>query len=59
MINENGHEIVFDGLSPHNGEYWYKCVKCGKSDWIASYGTINQLSFYDQPCCLSDQTTVK
>jgi len=37
------HDWEYDGLNPHNGEYWYKCAKCGKSDWITSYGTINQL----------------
>jgi hypothetical protein len=44
------HTIVDDGLSPHNGEYWYKCIKCGKSGWIASYGTLNQLNFYNKEC---------
>jgi hypothetical protein len=44
------HNIVDNGLSPHNGEYWYKCTKCGKSDWIASYGTLNQLYFYNEHC---------
>jgi hypothetical protein len=37
------HDWKFDGLSRHNGEYWYKCTKCGASDWIASYGTQDQL----------------
>ena len=32
-------ELVYEGCSPHNGEYWYKCPRCGKSDWIASYGS--------------------
>jgi hypothetical protein len=44
------HNIVEDGLSPHNGEYWYKCTKCGKSDWIAFYGDLRQLNFYDEYC---------
>ena len=44
------HNIIPDGLSSHNGEYWYKCTKCGKSDWIASYGKKSQLNFYNQPC---------
>lgn len=35
---------VEDGLSPHNGEYWYKCKTCGATDWIASYGTMSQLN---------------
>ncbi len=27
--------IVFDFVSPHNNEYWYKCTTCGASDWFA------------------------
>lgn len=26
--------IVFDFISPHNGEYWYTCTECGASDWF-------------------------
>ena len=37
------HNWKFIGCSPHNGEYWYKCENCGASDWIASYGTLDQL----------------
>lgn len=37
------HDWRYDGLSPHNGEYWYKCAICGATDWIASYGTVSQL----------------
>lgn len=37
------HNWKYDGLSFHNGEYWYKCTKCGATDWIASYGTEDQL----------------
>jgi hypothetical protein len=37
------HEWVSDGVSSHNGEYWYRCLKCGAKDWIASYGTEAQL----------------
>lgn len=44
------HEIVYWMHSPHNNEHWYQCKKCGLSDWIASYGTRNQLSFYSKPC---------
>lgn len=49
-MKKSEHKIVDDGLSPHNGEYWYKCAYCGKKDWIASYGTYDQLNFYSQPC---------
>lgn len=49
-MNNTEHDIVDDGVSSHNGEYWYRCTKCGMSDWIASYGTIEQLNFYYHPC---------
>lgn len=39
----NEHDWKFDGCHPHNGEYWYHCTKCGAKDWIASYGTKDQL----------------
>lgn len=38
----------------HNHEYWYKCSNCGKMDWIASYGTVEQLN---HTSCLSDEST--
>lgn len=47
---KTAHTIKYQGNSSHENEDWYKCIKCGKSDWIASYGTLSQLSFYDQPC---------
>lgn len=31
------------GCYKHNGEYVYKCTRCGETDWIASYGTEEQL----------------
>jgi hypothetical protein len=34
---------VYSGLSPHNGEYYYQCKVCKEEDWIASYGTLDQL----------------
>lgn len=37
------HNWKFTGCHPHNGEYWYKCENCGASDWIAIYGTQDQL----------------
>ena len=32
----------------HNGEYYYNCIHCGLTDWIASYGTEDQLK--QGPC---------
>lgn len=29
------HEWKFDYCHPHNGEYWYKCKKCGAADWVS------------------------
>lgn len=29
--------VVFDFVSPHNGEYWFKCTYCGATDWFAYY----------------------
>ncbi len=37
------HNWKFLGCIPHNGEYWYMCENCGASDWIAGYGTLDQL----------------
>lgn len=37
------HDWREDGLLPHNGEHWYKCLRCGAKDWIASYGSLHQL----------------
>lgn len=37
------HDWKDNGVDIHKGEYWYKCSKCGASDWIASYGNKNQL----------------
>ena len=37
------HNWKFIGRSPHNWKYWYKCEKCGASDWVASYGARDQL----------------
>lgn len=45
------HNIKADNLGGgHNGEYDYRCTECGASDWIAIYGTEDQLNFYDTPC---------
>jgi hypothetical protein len=49
------HARVSDGVSSHNGEYWYRCLKCGAKDWIASYGTEDQL----RPGTCSPQTAPK
>jgi hypothetical protein len=40
---KQAHDWREDGVATHNGEYWYKCARCGLSDWIASYGTLDQL----------------
>jgi hypothetical protein len=32
---DTDHDWKFDYCHPHNGEYWYKCVNCGASDWIS------------------------
>jgi len=37
------HDWRDDGVDTHKGEYWYICDKCGANDWIASYGTMDQL----------------
>lgn len=44
-MSDMKHEWEFTGVTPHNGNHWYKCKRCGKSDWIASYGTIDQLGY--------------
>ena len=33
----NDCNVVFDFLSNHNGEYWYRCLTCGRTDWCAYY----------------------
>lgn len=41
--NEYPHDWIYTGLDTHRGEYWYRCSKCYATDWIASYGTADQL----------------
>lgn len=53
------HKLTFTGVIPHNGEHWYSCEKCGKSDWIASYGTEDQLDFYSKPCVAATPRAAK
>lgn len=48
--NKTEHSIFYAGLDSHKGEYWYKCSKCGESDWITSYGRRDQLDFYNTNC---------
>ena len=43
QVSPTPHDWRDDGLDTHKGEYWYKCARCGRSDWIASYGTKDQL----------------
>lgn len=51
MENEDKYDIRADGMGGgHNGEYYYKCTKCGASDWIASYGHLHELNFYNTTC---------
>lgn len=52
-MNSTEHSIKFGGCSPHNGEYWHSCQSCGASDWIANYGTLDQLDFFSKPCISS------
>lgn len=30
-------KLVYEGCHPHNGEYWYRCPRCGNSDWVAHH----------------------
>lgn len=59
MTKHNIIPTTFNGAHPggHNGEYDYHCTKCGKQDWIASYGTLPQLNFYSTPCTGTDENT--
>jgi hypothetical protein len=47
---DSKHRLVFDGVDKHGAKHFYKCEKCGASDWIASYGEEYQLNFIDTPC---------
>lgn len=38
-------DVVFDFCSPHNGEYWYRCNTCGRTDWCAAYDKFK----YNEP----------
>lgn len=51
ISNEYNHEWKPDGVDMHKGEYWYVCTRCGKKDWIASYGTLEQI---DGGECIAD-----
>ena len=46
----SGHEWVFDGVSPHNGEYWYKCTRCEVTDWLSRGDKPDELWHNDKPC---------
>lgn len=48
MREARKHNVVFDYLSPHNGEYWYKCTVCGAGDWVAHNSA--PLTFEDTEC---------
>ena len=30
------HDWRENGVASHNGEYWYRCARCGQSDWVAT-----------------------
>ncbi len=55
-MSVNKHDWTPYGVDSHKGEYWYLCKKCGKRDWIASYGTMSQLS--DDECIASKPVAV-
>ena len=42
--------IIFDYISAHNGEYWYRCTTCGASDWFA---------YYEKPAITSQLSTCR
>lgn len=33
----NDCNVVPDGADHHRGEYWYRCITCGRTDWCARY----------------------
>ena len=43
VVELKTHDWKDDGVDLHKGEYWYHCAKCGRRDWIALYGTLDQL----------------
>jgi len=43
MADAPKHDWKFRDSNTNNGKCWYKCSICGASDWIASYGTVDQL----------------
>lgn len=42
-MSNSEHEWKFTGRPPHNDLGWYRCLKCGATDWLPPYGTLNQL----------------
>lgn len=42
-VDNSGHDWREEGVDTHKGAYWYRCLRCGASDWIASYGTQDQM----------------
>lgn len=43
------HVWKYDGHNNHKNEDDYVCENCGLSDWIATYGTLDQLGD-GKPC---------
>lgn len=41
------HDWKYTGCDIHKGDYWYKCSRCGASDWIPSYGSLGWLELKD------------
>lgn len=48
------HEIVSEPLNSHSGKCWFKCIKCGKNDWlelpVVEQFSKKNLNFYNTPC---------
>ena len=38
------HNWVYDGHDSHKNQEDYTCIKCGKSDWIATYQDVSHLN---------------
>lgn len=43
------HQWVYNGLSTHNGEYWYECKKCKKAYWVAHDDGIETVDINNCP----------
>jgi len=43
------HKWVYDYLSPHNREHWFKCEVCGETEWVG-YRNERPDQFYKGGC---------